>query len=204
SRTRYVPLYLNAADRTLDTAPAGSESEATYNSELQDDRVVFDHRFAADTELIGPMKLKLWVEALEADDMDLFVAVQKLDASGQHVPFSFLNSLENGPVALGWLRVSHRELDPDRSTPERPWHTHRSEERLGPGEIVPVEVEVWPSGTRFGAGETLRLIVQGNDIYRYGEQVVWMEHATRNRGRHIIHCGGRFDTHLLVPVTAPA
>ncbi|MBO0728358.1 MAG: CocE/NonD family hydrolase [Acidimicrobiaceae bacterium] len=204
ARTRYEPLYLNATDRSLARAPVEPESEVTYNSEVEDDRIQFDHRFEVDTELIGPMKLKLWVEALEADDMDLFVAVQKLDVAGDVVPFSFLNSLEDGPVALGWLRVSHRELDLDRSTPERPWHTHRREERLQPGEVVPVEVEVWPSGTRFRAAETLRLIVQGSDIYRYDEHVVWMEHATRNRGRHVIHCGGRYDSHLLVPVTTPA
>ena len=53
----------------------------------------FDHRFAETTELVGPMKLKLWVEARGADDMDLFVAVQKLDGGGAVVPFSFLTTL---------------------------------------------------------------------------------------------------------------
>ena len=147
------------------------------------------------------MKLRLWVEAEGSDDMDLFVAVQKLDANGKQVPFAFFTALEDGPVALGWLRVSHRELDEQRSTPEQPWHTHQRELRLGPGEVVPVEIEIWPSSTRFMAGERLRVVVQGSDIYKYPPQLFADRHVdTRNTGRHIIHTGGRFDSHLLIPV----
>jgi predicted acyl esterase len=129
------------------------------------------------------------------------VAVQKADAHGEIVPFSFLNALEDGPVALGWLRVSHRELDAERSTPLQPWHTHRHEEPLRAGQVVPVDIEIWPSGTRFSAGEQLRLVVQGSDIYTYPRGTVSMGHSkTRNAGTHVIHAGGRYDSHLLVPV----
>ena len=124
--------------------------------------------------------------------MDLFVGLQKLDAGGRVVmPFSFLNALEDGPVALGWLRVSHRELDAERSTPQQPWHTHRVEEPLRAGEIVPVEIEIWPSGTRFEKGEQLQLVIQGSDVQQYPAGVVSMGHSvTRNAGTHIIHTGG--------------
>jgi predicted acyl esterase len=202
ARTRYEKLYLDAASRTLVTSAVATESEVRYQA---DGRAEFVHRFAATTELIGPMKLKLWVEAEGADDMDLFVGVQKLDAGGTLVPFSFLNALEDGPVALGWLRVSHRELDEEHSTPEQPWHTHRSEQRLKPKEVVPVEIEIWPSGTRFAAGEQLRVIVQGSDVQQYPPGVVSMAHSvTRNVGTHVIHTGGRYDSHLLVPMVPPA
>jgi predicted acyl esterase len=202
ARTLYEKLYLDAASRTLVPSPVATESEVRYQT---DGRAEFVHRFTATTELIGPMKLKLWVEALGADDMDLFVGVQKLDAGGTLVPFSFLNALEDGPVALGWLRVSHRDLDEERSTPEQPWHTHRSEQRLEPGAIVPVEIEIWPSGTRFAAGEQLRVIVQGSDVQQYPPGVVSMAHSvTRNVGTHVIHAGGRYDSHLLVPMVPPA
>ena len=131
--------------------------------------------------------------------------MQKLDVDGRLVPFSFLNALEDGPVALGWLRVSHRELDMERSTPEQPWHPHRREQRLEPGQIVPVEIEIWSSGTRFGAGEQLRLLVQATDIQQYPPGVVSMAHSvTRNVGTHVIHTGGKYDSHLLVPVVPPA
>jgi predicted acyl esterase len=202
ARTRYEKRYVDASSKTLVSSPVAAESEVRYPAE---GGAEFAYHFAETTELVGPMKLKLWVEAEGADDMDLFVGVQKLDRDGGLVPFSFLNALEDGPVALGWLRVSHRELDAQRSTPEQPWHTHLKEQRLEPGEIVPVEIEIWPSGTRFAAGEQLRLLVQGSDIQQYPTGVVSMAHSvTRNTGTHVIHAGGRYDSFLLVPIVPPA
>ena len=165
-------------------------------------RAVFDHRFNSDRELTGHAKLKLWVEAEGADDMDLFVALQKLDTAGVEVGFVFYAFFENGPVALGWLRASHRALDTARSRPEQPVHPHDREEPLPAREPVPVEIEIWPFSTLFRAGETLRVIVQGSDVYKEGlPRLPFARHeATRNRGVHVIHAGGRYDSHLLAPV----
>ena len=136
--------------------------------------------------------------------MDLFVAVQKLDAAGGQVGFCFYAFHEDGPVALGWLRASHRALDPERSTPWQPVHSHDREEPLTPAMPVPVDIELWPSSTLFRAGETLRLVVQGSDIYTDAAPgLPFARHERlRNRGRHILRTGGRFDSHLLVPFIA--
>lgn len=197
--TEYRPLSLDAARRELISDPVDTAAEVRYDA--REGRTEFTHRFENAVDLVGGMRLRLWVEADGARDMDLFVALQKLDADGEIVPFSFFNSLEDGPVALGWLRVSHRELDPALSTPGQPWHSHRREVPLEPGEVVAVDIEVWPSGTRFDAGEQLRLIVQGSDVYKYPPGIVNMGHSqTRNSGTHVIHAGGPYDSHLLVPV----
>ncbi len=202
ARTRFEPLHLNAERGVMQDEPPAREASARYDA--TSGRAEFVHRFDTETELTGHMKLRIWVEADAAADMDLFVGLQKLDREGNLVPFSFLNALEDGPVALGWLRVSHRELDRERSRPEQPWHTHRKEQPLLPGEVVPVEIEIWPSSTLFRAGESLRLIVQGSDVQQYPPGVVAMAHsATRNRGAHVVHTGGRYDSHLLVPVIPP-
>ena len=37
------------------------------------------------------------------------------------------------PIAQGWLRVSHRKLDPKLTLPYRPYHTHDEEQKLKPG-----------------------------------------------------------------------
>jgi predicted acyl esterase len=104
-------------------------------------------------------------------------------------------------VALGWLRASHRELDPARSTEYQPVLAHRREQKLKDGEIVPLDIEIWPSGTRFEAGERLRLIIQGRDVKDYAKPRVHARHEeTVNRGRHRIHTGGGHASHLLVPV----
>jgi uncharacterized protein len=201
ARTDYQPLYLDARSGSLSRSPAGAEAEVRYDATAAGARAVFDYHVDEDTDLVGYLKLKLWVEAVGADDMDLFAGIQRLDRDGNVVPFPFYAALDDGNVALGWLRVSHRELDTERSTPSQPWHTHRREDKLERGVVVPVEIEIWPTGTRFLAGETLRVIVQGRDIYDYPSSVIISRHEdTRNAGSHVIRTGGKFDSHLLIPV----
>jgi hypothetical protein len=210
ARTRYRKLYLDARSSTLRNEPVKTASRAIYDAPGDEsrcpaayhaERAEFDHVFAEPTELTGHMKLRLWVEAIGADDMDLFVAIQKFDRKGAYVPFCAFNCLEDGPVALGWLRASHRELDKRRSTPQQPWLRHQRQRKLKKGVPVPVEIEIWPSGTRFAKGEKLRVVVQGSDIYKYARWIVRAGHPkTINAGTHVIHTGGKYDSHLLVPV----
>jgi len=204
ARTDYQPLYLDAGSGSLGRSPVDAEAEVRYDSTAAGARAVFDHRFDEDTDLVGYLKLKLWVEAVGADDMDLFVGIQRLDGDGNVVPYPFYAALDDGNVALGWLRASHRELDTERSTPAQPWHTHRREEKLEPGVPVPVEIEIWPTGTRFLAGDTLRVIVQGRDIYDYPESVIISRHEdTRNAGEHVIPHGRQVRLAPADPGSAP-
>jgi len=213
ARTQYTKLYLDAGTGLLDRRPVSEEGSCRYfaadaiaepaqrlGQEQLSHRAQFDFTFGQPTELIGHMKLRVWAAAEDADDMDIFVAIQKLDATGNLVPFAFWAHFDDGPVALGWLRASHRELDQAKSTKYQPILSHRSEQKLEPGAIVPLEIEIWPSGTRFEAGEKLRLVVQGTDIYTYPKPVMSDRHEDSvNRGHHVLYTGGRYDSHLLVP-----
>jgi predicted acyl esterase len=205
-RTVFRSLFLDARDSHLHEMRPAVSAEARYDCDQPDGRAVFEHRFTDETEITGHMKLRLWVEAVGSDDMDLFVAVEKLDAAGERVPFVFYAMNEDGPVALGWLRVSHRALDITRSRPEQPFHLHMDEDLLRPGECLPVDIEIWPSSTRFLVGQSLRLIVQGRDIPQQGvANAPFARHdSTRNRGIHILRTGGRHDAHLLIPVISHA
>ena len=202
ARTRYTPFYLDAGRAILNKQPATMETSCHYAATGDEPgRAVFDLKFAEGTKLIGHMKLKLWAGTDSGDDMDLFVAIQKLDVHGELVPFAFWAHFDDGPVALGWLRASHRELDEQHSTVYQPVLKHQRELKLKPGEIVPMEIEIWPSGTLFEAGEILRLVVQGRDIYDYPKPVMCDRHEdTVNSGNHIIYSGGKYDSHLLLPV----
>lgn len=199
ARQKLTELFLNAANANLSLdRPA---KEATVGYDAKTGSVKFEHTFAERTELTGYMKLRLWIEARGSNDADLFVAIEKLDRTGERVPFTFMSEYDIGPVALGWLRASHRELDPVLSTPDQPCHLHQRELPLGPGEIVPVDIEIWPSSTLFDAGEKLQVLIQGHDIYTFpGVRHTQMHEDTRNVGEHILYTGGRYDSHLLVPV----
>jgi len=203
-RTEYQPLYLDAQTGSMSWHQSAAEAKGRYSADgggSNTMRMCFDYKWDQRTELTGNMKLKLWVEADGADDMDLFIALEKIDRSGEIVPFQFLGNHEDGPVALGWLRASHRELNTELSTPSQPVHSHLREEKLKPNEVIPVEIEIWPSGTLFEKNEILRVVIQGKDIYTYPQDMNTNGHTrTVNRGDHIIHTGAHYDSHLLVPV----
>ena len=196
ARTQYQKLFLNADTGQLSSKEVKQKSSIRY--EATKGMAVFTTRFEEDTELTGYMKLRLWVEADGADDMDLFVSVQKLDEKGNFVPPFTLR--QPHPGFCGKLRVSHRELDEEHSTPYQPVHTHLREQLLKPGEIVPVEIEIWPMSMFWHAGQQLRVIVSGHYLR---EPECWYEGykwELRNKGDHIIYTGGKYDSHLLVPV----
>ncbi len=203
ARTRYTPFYLDASTGSLNPAPVGGQSAISYDATAADRHATFSCTFTEQTELTGYFKLKLWVAADGADDMDLFTAVQKFDKAGELVNFYYITRFRFGHAAHGWLRVSHRELDEAKSKPYQPFHPHQREELLKPGEIVPVEIEIWPSSTLFRAGEKMRLIVMGKDPFPASDQPgvsIAIHPVTRNAGKHIIQTGGQYDSHLLVPV----
>src|SRR5208282_4106004 len=105
---------------------------------------------AADTEITGPLAAVLWVSS-SSEDMDLFLTLRNFDPDGDDV----METGQQGapvPVAKGWLRVSHRELDPELSLPYRPYHRHERRQLLKAGEIVRVEVEIWPTSMVFKKG----------------------------------------------------
>jgi predicted acyl esterase len=71
---------------------------------------------------------------------------------------------------------------------------------LAPDQIVPVDVELYPSSTFFAGGESLELIIASSEII---PSPPYRKDVSVNRGIHVIHCGGDYDSHLLVPVVPP-
>ncbi|KRF68277.1 acyl esterase [Bacillus sp. Soil768D1] len=207
AQTKYSKQYLNGEEMSLQQTPVQNETRLTYNAEPgQTENSDLRFKFTADEdiELTGNMKLKLWVSAEDTDDMDIFVGIKKYDRRGNEVFLPDFNHIENGQVANGWLRVSHRELDPERSTPYQPVLKHKRLLKLNKGEIVPLEIEILPSSILLRDGESLVLVIKGSEIIieenpsgdtrRYGHT------ETVNKGTHSIYTGGKYDSFLLVPV----
>ena len=151
----------------------------------------------ADTEVTGPLAAVLWVSST-SEDMDLFLTLRNFDADGNEIMETGQQGLPV-PVAKGWLRVSHRELDPELSRPYRPYHRHVRRQYLTPGEIVRVEVEIWPTSMVFKKGHRIRLDVQPRD--GVGSSHYMHYHADYNSGAsNTVYAGGNMDSHLLLPV----
>ncbi|MDO4163321.1 MAG: CocE/NonD family hydrolase [Bacteroides sp.] len=154
ARTRYTKLYLSA-DSTLQTVLPSQTATNTYHSDSAESQVTYRFRMDNPTEITGYMKLHLWVSAPDNDDMDLAVKVEKLSKDGQPLT----DPVGNRIAATGYQRVSLRQLDEAKSTDAEPYHTFTTEQKLKQGEIVPVEIEIWPMGLLFDKGEILQLTV---------------------------------------------
>jgi hypothetical protein len=149
------------------------------------------------------MKLRLWVEARSdsasapaPDDMALFIGVDKRNAEGQRVRFYGSVGNHADLVTRGLIAASRRALDPSASTEFEPVLAHQRDEKLAPGDIVALEIALNPSSTFFRAGEALELIISPREIVPSPPYRKSTEH---NRGLHVIHFGGDYDSHLLVP-----
>jgi putative CocE/NonD family hydrolase len=190
-------LYLCANTGSMQKEPVVSEGQVRYRPASRNGRAAFSLRLEQAVELIGGMRLKLWISTSERDDLDLFVVLRKLDSTGREVFFSGYNGYQRDGLAKGWLRASHRAMDASRSTPLRPWHCHTRIQKVCSDDIVPLDIEIWPSATLFEAGSTLRLTIQGQDAARYP---AFGHSELLNRGWHTIFTGGAHDSCLTVPL----
>ncbi|MCP5328944.1 MAG: CocE/NonD family hydrolase [Steroidobacteraceae bacterium] len=205
-------LYLDAGTGTLclGSPPA---AVASYDATSESDLAVFTIRVQSPTAFVGYPKLRLWVEAEGHDDMDLFVFLEKLDAEGKRLEqFNVPNHgpqmqalTRNGAAILkykgsnGRLRVSRRHLDPVLTTDAIPAHSFDREEKLAPGQVVDVEIDLFPTGLALYPGEQLRLVVSGH--HEWGGAMPGIENVKPdNHGRHVIHTGGARASFLQLPM----
>lgn len=196
-RTQYQKLYLDASDMSMKTEEVQEGASAAYESESGE--VCFDYTFPEDTELTGYMSLHLWVAAESYNDADLFINVQKLSTTGEFLPITIVG--EPHPGAWGKMRISRRKLDEKLSTSFQPIQAHTCDEKVEPGQIVPVDIEIVPQSRFWHKGQKIRVQIAGR--YIRGEWFEALTWDTDNHGRHIIYTGADHQSWLQIPVVPP-
>jgi hypothetical protein len=117
------------------------------------------------TEITGPIAAKLFASS-STSDADFFLIVRVFSPDLKEVVFQ--GAIDpHTPVAQGWLRASHRKLDRKLSLPYRPYHTHDKKQPLKKGEVVELDIEIWPTSIVVPAGYRVALTIRGKD-YEYG------------------------------------
>lgn len=165
ARTDWTRLHLRTDSETLEQEPSTGEP------------VVFDAAgpgvtfstppVEEQTEITGPMAAKLFISS-STTDADLFLTIRVFDPDGEDV--TFVSGLDpRGVPAFGYLRASQRKLDEERSLPYRPYHPHDDEQPLTPGQVVELDVEIWPTSLVLPAGYRLALTIQGRDFEFEGD-----------------------------------
>jgi predicted acyl esterase len=159
ARTQWSKYYLHHGG-ALNTQQPKQETALTY--ETTGDGATFSTPPLTEVlEITGPVAAKLFVSS-DTTDADLFLVLRVFDPAGKEVTFVGSND-PRVPVGLGWLRASHRKLDPKETKPYRPWHTHDEEWPLTPGVPVECDVEIWPTSIVVPVGYRLALSVRGKD-----------------------------------------
>jgi uncharacterized protein len=216
ARTRWTSSYLHA-DRSLAGRPP--DAPGTVGFAADGDPVTFTTPpLERETELTGPLSATLFVSS-STTDADLFLTLQAFAPDGREV--EFLGAIDpHTPLSQGWLRASHRALDPARSTEWRPWHPHDRAEPLTPGEVYEVRVEIWPTCIILPPGYRVTLQVSGHDFAREtgpgtaeatglrGSGLALHTHPADRpaevfAGRTTLHVGPDTPSRLLLPVVPP-
>lgn len=157
--TEWCPAYLDAESMTLLDGPA---ARSTVSYRADSDGVTFTLAAEdAPVEFTGPIAARLWVST-SAEGADLFLTVRVFDPAGQEI--SFVGAVDpHAPASMGWLRLSHREVDEASSLPWRPVHPHERLLPVTPGQVYDVDVEIWPTCVVLPPRYTLALTVAGRD-----------------------------------------
>ena len=183
----------------MSQTPVTRESKGHYDANKG--KATFDITFDEETELTGYMKLHMWVEATATTIWICSSPCRSWTAKGKWLPTNVMGAPH--PGCPGKLRVSLREVDENHPhhTEFQPWHPFENPQPLKPGEIVPVEIEIYASSRVWHPGEQLRLEIMG-----HYERIDWFEPFawdTNNKGNHVIHTGGKYDSYLMVPYIPP-
>jgi putative CocE/NonD family hydrolase len=195
--TTWTPLHLTGDG----LAPAAPGDPGSISFAARRHGVRFDWTVPADTEITGPVALRLAVELDGTDDACLVAGIEKW-RGGDYVPFEGSYGFGRDRIGTGWQRVALRGLDPVRSRPFAPWPLCTSEQPVGPGEIVAVEFGLGNSATLFRAGETLRLVVAARWLWPRNPFTGQFPaaYATRPKGTVTLHWGAGHRASLLVPI----
>jgi len=219
ARTRWSHFHLDPRDMRLTGTPVAAEKSVTY--EAMGEGVTFSTPpLENETEITGPSALKLFISSSTAD-ADIFAVLRVFDPKGKEVVFQ--GALDpHTPVGQGWLRASQRKLDPGRSLPYRPFHAHDEKQPLRPGEVVELDIEIWPTCIVVPRGYRVALTIRGKDYEYEGEAATLsnMKNPMRGCGPFVhddpidrppaifggevtLHFGAKRQASVLLPVIPP-
>jgi predicted acyl esterase len=205
ARTKWTKLHLDAGGLSLSPTPLSAESRTTYPA-LGDGITFSTPPFEHATEITGYVSARLTI-ASSTTDMDIFATLRAFDPFGNEV--TFIGAHEPTPMSRGWLRASHRKLVPAKSKPYRPYLAHDEIQKLEPGKLYTVDLEIWPTCLVFPPGYRLALTLMGKDFELPGIPGRILHNHPQDRpmpefgGDNTIVTGGAHESWLMVPVIPP-
>jgi uncharacterized protein len=229
SYVEHRTFFLEGKTKMMNDGGVPSQpSSISYQSDSwDDDGAHFIHKFSTYTELIGYSQVKVYMSCAETDDLDVYVICRKLDGDGQpliqmNIP---LDAFPAGTTAEdvpnlnvfkylgpnGRLRASHRQLSADPTLTEEQtamlapavaWHPHDSEDKIPPGQVICLDIPLWPSGIIFEAGESIRLEIKGHEVTLPEFPALDRVPENLNRGKHVVHTGPEYPSSIVLSLAS--
>lgn len=229
--TQWMKLYLSHDSALKMEEPAlvpVASGTATYRSDaltlqMDDDEmneVIFSYTFSKRSRLMGPVRAVIYLSCDSSDDMDVFTSVRKADSTGRalrnlNIPQEDLGVKSPDEVLLtnpffylgpsGILRASHRtivEKDLKRKTSLMIRHDHSKSVKVPPGQVVKLEMSLWPAAIQWEEGEKLLFKIGGHPMTLAELEVLRGQHKGDNAGDHVVHFGGEHQSFIEVPFVA--
>ena len=176
-RTQYAKYYLDAANGLLTTQPPKEGDAVTYKGMSSEGVTFMSPPMQEEIEFTGHALAKMLISS-STTDADLFL-VFRVFTPDMEEDLVIGASDPHTPMGQGWLRASHRKLDPDKTTDYLPWHTHDELWPLTPGEKVEMMVEIHPISIVVPKGYRFALTIRGKDyVYPGNENKVLASNVT--------------------------
>jgi len=216
-RTKWTKLQLDPVELALGNKRARKAATLSYEA-MGDGLTFLTPPVTEDTEITGPSALKLFVSS-STSDADIFAVLRVFGPDLKEVVFQ--GAIDpHTPIGQGWLRASHRKLDKKLSKPYRPYHTHDQKQPLKKGQVVELDIEIWPTSIVLPKGHRIGLSIRGKDYIYAGPSGgklsnfkneltgcgPFLHDDPRDRppaifgGTTSLHFGGSRQAYLLLPV----
>jgi predicted acyl esterase len=178
-RTQYAKYYL-CPDGTLGMTPPSTGDTISWKAPASltgQSLVQFTSApFEFETEITGHIVAHLNI-SLTADipsgqnDFDVFVTLRHISNKGAEIFYTGTVG-DPTPIVKGWLRASLRRIDEShrkhRSYLPRRNYLRSDVQPVVPGEIYPLDVELWPTSVVIEAGSKLVVEISSGDTQGVG------------------------------------
>jgi uncharacterized protein len=220
--TEWVKFYLRGWERLTTDAfvPASADDyeapDAFVQMPASQTNVIQKLRYlseplAADLTIAGPSVLNLFA-SIDQDDTN-FIVVLKDVGPDEFVPTAregergLTPNLTERELTRGWLKASHRAIDPQRSLPGRPWHplTRETQQPVVPGEINDYAIEILATANQFKRGHRICVEITSLDLATGVGGATNVEYipyhiCSSKTVLHRIFHDPQYPSHLLLPV----
>jgi predicted acyl esterase len=220
--TRWIKYYLHSWERLREepfipsTRDAYEEPDVFVQMPPTQTRMIQKLRYLTDplpedTLIAGPSVLYLYASIDQEDtnwiiilkDIGPDVSVRTAREGETMIPAN----LPERELTRGWLKASHRVVDPERSKPWAPWHplTKAAQKPVVPGEINEYAIEILSTANLFKKGHRICIEITSMDAPTGTAGFTNVEYipyhiCSSKTTLHKIYHNDKYPSHLLLPV----